>query len=343
MAILLTGGAGYIGSHCTKLLKKAGEAVLLLDDLRTGQERLVLAPLTRAALSDTAALAALFERHRIDAVMHFAAYIEVGESVENPLKYYENNFGGAVALIKAMVHHGVDRLVFSSTAAVYGEPEQVPIPETHPVRPANPYGRSKLMVEQMLAEAERAYGIRSVSLRYFNAAGADPEGEIGEMHQPESHLIPRLMETVYRGDARPGSEPAAPPDRKPVAIPIYGSDYPTPDGTCIRDYIHVMDLADAHLLALGHLRDGGGSTVFNVGSENGYSVLEVLAATERVTGRQVRREFHARRPGDPARLVASSARLRRELGWKPRFGLEQIISTAWAWRCKLGDSFQVTW
>lgn len=328
MAILLTGGAGYIGSHCTKLLKQAGEQVLLLDDLRTGHERLVLAPLTRAPLSDSAALDDLFERHRIDAVMHFAAFIEVGESVQNPLKYYENNFGGAVSLVKAMLRHGVKLLVFSSTAAVYGEPEEVPIPETHPTRPVNPYGRSKLMVEQMLTEAGCAYGLRAVSLRYFNAAGADPEGEIGEMHQPESHLIPRLMEIVYRG--------AAP-------MPVFGRDYPTPDGTCIRDYIHVMDLAEAHLRALRYLREGGASGVFNVGSENGYSVLEVLSATERVTEREARREFHPRRPGDAARLVASAARLRRELGWKPRCGLEDIIRTAWAWRCKLGDSFNVTW
>jgi UDP-glucose 4-epimerase len=328
MAILLTGGAGYIGSHCTKLLKQAGEEVLLLDDLRTGHKQLVLAPLKEAALAAPGVLDEMFERGAIDAVMHFAAYIEAGESVADPAKYYENNVGGAVALVKAMAGHGVRMLVFSSTAAVYGEAERTPIPETHPTRPVNPYGRSKLMVEQMLADAASAYGLRSVSLRYFNAAGADPEGEIGEMHRPESHLVPRLMEIIYRGER---------------AMPVYGNDYATPDGTCIRDYIHVTDLADAHLLALRYLRSGGESNVFNAGSETGYSVMEVLEAAARVTGREPAYHFEPRRPGDAARLVASSAKLRSGLGWQPRYGLDDIIRTAWAWRQRLGDSFRVIW
>jgi UDP-glucose 4-epimerase len=328
MAILLTGGAGYIGSHCTKLLKQAGEEVLLLDDLRTGHQQLVLAPLKQAALAAPGVLDEMFERGAIEAVMHFAAYIEAGESVADPAKYYENNVGGTVALVKAMVRHGVRMLVFSSTAAVYGEAEQTPIPETHPTRPVNPYGRGKLMVEQMLADAASAYGLRSVSLRYFNAAGADPDGEIGEMHRPESHLVPRLMEIIYGGER---------------AMPVYGNDYATPDGTCIRDYIHVTDLADAHLLALRYLRAGGESKVFNAGSETGYSVMEVLEAAARVTGKEPAYHFEPRRPGDAARLVASSAKLRAELGWQPRYGLDDIIRTAWGWRQKLGDSFRVTW
>lgn len=328
MAILVTGGAGYVGSHCAKLLVRAGEKVLLLDDLRTGRRALAVAPLIEAALEAPGVLDRVFTEHRIDVVMHFAAFIEAGASVADPARYYQNNVGGSLALARAMVRHGVACLVFSSTAAVYGEPEQEPIPETHRTVPVNPYGRSKLMVEQVLMDCEAAYGLRSARLRYFNAAGADPEGQLGEQHEPESHLIPRLMETAYRGE---------PP------LPVYGNDYPTPDGTCIRDYVHVNDIAEAHILALRYLRDGGAGQAFNIGSQCGFSVLQVLDAAERITGRPAPRVFQPRRPGDPARLIASSEKIRSELGWRSRFGLDDIISTAWKWRQKLGDAYRVVW
>lgn len=328
MAVLLTGGAGYVGSHCAKLLRLAGEELLLLDDLRTGDRRLAQAPLIEAAIGAPGLLDRLFTENRIDAVMHFAAFAEVAESVREPAKYYRNNFSETETLIEAMIRHGVRVLVFSSTAATYGEPREIPIPETHPTVPVNPYGRSKRMAEQLLADCEAAYGLRAVSLRYFNASGADPDGEIGEIHQPESHLIPRIMESAFRGEP---------------ALPVYGTDYPTPDGTCIRDYVHVNDIAQAHILALRYLRDGGCGQIFNVGSQNGYSVLEMLGATERITGCPVPRQLHPRRPGDPARLIASSEKLRRELGWQPRYGLDDIIATAWRWRQKLGSSYRVRW
>ncbi len=332
MAVLLTGGAGYVGAHCARLLLEAGEEVLLLDDLRSGHRAQALAPLVEAAISAPGELDRIFSGRRIDAVMHLAASIEAGESVLDPAKYYRNNFGETLALVEAMLRHGVRRLVFSSTAAVYGEPQELPIPETHPTAPLNPYGHSKRMAEQLLFDAEAAHGLRTVCLRYFNAAGADPGGQIGERHEPESHLIPCVMEAAYRG---------APP------LPVFGRDYPTPDGTCIRDYVHVTDIARAHLLALAYLRGdsaGQGQTegqVFNIGSEQGHSVLEVLEAAERLTGRAVPRVFRDRRAGDSARLVASAAKIRRHLGWRPQFTLDDILSSAWRWRRELGDSYHL--
>jgi len=251
------------------------------------------------------------------AVMHFAAFTAVGESVSDPGKYYRNNVGGTLSLIEAMAAHGVDKLVFSSTAAVFGEPEEVPITEGCAQRPINPYGRSKLMVEQMLGDFDRAHGLRSVPLRYFNAAGASPDGEIGECHDPETHLIPLALDAVA--------------GRGPELI-VFGDDYPTPDGTCIRDYIHVGDLADAHVRALRHLEAGGASRAFNLGTGAGVSVREILDAIERVTGRAVPHRFGPRRPGDPPVLVSDASRARAELGWNPSLSdIDTIIATAWSW------------
>jgi len=319
--ILVTGGAGYIGSHVVKDLGEKGFQVVVLDNLSTGHRNSVLAgEFVEGDLADTALLHNLLERYRPSAVMHFAAFIEVGESVRDPLKYYRNNTANTINLLSAMERHGIENIIFSSTAAVYGIPEAVPISEIQPVRPINPYGQAKAFVEKVLEDASGAGRVRYVSLRYFNAAGADPGGKIGECHNPESHLIPLTLKAA-KGERR--------------SITMFGTDYPTPDGTCIRDYIHVTDLADAHLRALDHLLQKGGSTSLNCGYGHGYSVREVIDAARRVTAVDICVETAARRPGDSPALVADSSALRRSLGWTPRHDdLEYIVRTAWVWEKK---------
>ncbi|MDI1443477.1 UDP-glucose 4-epimerase GalE [Polyangium sp. 6x1] len=322
--VLVTGGAGYIGSHAALALAARGDRPLVLDNLSKGHrepiERVLGVPVIQADTRDRAALDVIFARERIDAVMHFAAFMEVGESVLDPLKYYENNVHGTVTLLQAMQAAGISTLVFSSTCATYGVPEVVPIPEEHPQNPLNPYGRSKLVVEKILAECETAWGLRSVSFRYFNAAGAHPNGLLGEDHDPETHLIPLALHAAL------GKRPS---------IRIFGEDYDTPDGTCVRDYIHVSDLADAHVLGLDYLLGGGASTAVNLGNGRGFSVKEVIAAAARVTGREIAVEKAERRPGDSPVLVGASARARELLGWSPRYPeLDTIIAHAWAWHQK---------
>ena len=321
MNLLITGGAGYIGSHMTQYLLKLGHEVTVFDNLSHGYRDAVPAGrLIVGDLQDGATLDALFKQGRFDGVMHFASFIEVGESVLNPQKYYENNVSNTLNLLKVMHVHQVQRFIFSSSAAVYGEPEYVPIDEQHPKAPLNPYGRSKWIVEQCLEDFDRAHQLRSISLRYFNAAGADPEGRLGERHEPESHLIPLVLK------AATGALPS---------IKIFGRDYDTPDGTCIRDYIHVRDLCDAHLLALQNLMEGGKSDVFNLGNGNGFSVQEVIDTARKVTGKEISAVDAPRRPGDPARLIADSTRAFNELHWQPKFAsLEQIIGDAWRWETR---------
>ena len=322
--VLVVGGAGYIGSHAVKYLAGRGVPTLVLDNLVYGHRSFVKwsDDFILADLADREALRLVFARYRIRAVMQFAAYTYVGESVTDPGKYYRNNVIGTMNLLDAMREAGVDRIVFSSTCATYGEPEEVPIPETHPQHPINAYGTSKLMIEQVLADYGRAYGLRSCALRYFNAAGADPDGEIGEWHDPETHLIPLVL------DAAQGKRPA---------ISVFGTDYPTPDGTCLRDYIHVNDLAQAHHLALEYLGQGGASTAFNLGNGNGHSVNEIIDCARRVTGREIAVRYEGRRAGDPPALVGSAERARRELGWQPAFGdIDTIVGTAWKWHRTMG-------
>ncbi len=318
MNILVTGGAGYIGSHTVLELINRNHRVVVLDNLSKGHRAaLGGVELVHGDTSDTVLLKELFKKHRIEAVVHFAASSLVGESVRQPADYYHNNVVKGLALLDAMVESGVLCMVFSSTAAVYGEPVEVPIPEEHPTVPTNPYGATKLALEGAMGWYGRAYGLRCTSLRYFNAAGADPSGEIGEDHDPESHLIPLVLKSAM------GLIPH---------LEIYGTDYPTPDGTCVRDYIHVSDLAAAHALALDALASGTPSAVYNLGNGNGYSVLEVIKTAEEVVGRPIKVKYGPRRPGDPAALVASSRRIKNELGWQPRFAdLKTIIETAWRW------------
>lgn len=319
--ILVIGGAGYIGAHMSKDLLRAGYDVLILDDLSRGHRDLLAGgTFYEGDLGDNALLKKIFRAHKVDAVMHFAAYSLVGESVEQPLAYYRNNVARTVELLDTMVQHDVKRFIFSSTAAVYGEPVTVPIDEDHPCQPTNPYGTSKVAVEHMLADCQRAYGLQYASLRYFNAAGADASSEIGERHEPESHLIPLVLQ-VAAGQRE--------------SIKIFGTDYPTPDGTCLRDYVHVSDLAQAHLLALRHLSAGGESAVYNLGNSKGYSVREVIETARRITGHPIPTVTAARRPGDPAQLIADSTKIRRKLSWEPRYeDLTSIIETAWAWHQK---------
>jgi UDP-arabinose 4-epimerase len=316
--VLVTGGAGYVGSHACKALAGAGYTPVVFDNLVYGHEAAVRwGPLARGNILDRAELDAAFRQYSPCAVMHFAAYAYVGESVENPGKYYRNNFCGTLNLVEAMRDHGVDKLIFSSTCATYGVPRSLPIPESHEQVPINPYGRSKLMIEQLLRDFDHAHALRSVSLRYFNAAGADPDGETGEDHDPETHLIPLVL------DAAAGLRPH---------ITVYGTDYPTGDGTCIRDYIHVTDLARAHLLALQYLGNGGSTSVYNLGNGKGFSVTEVINAARRVTGREIPVVIGARRPGDPPALVGDASLIRAQLGWEPRLGsLEDMVGTAWRW------------
>jgi len=314
-SILITGGAGYIGSHTAHLLKRHGYDVVIVDDLSRGHEHNVRGfPFHKLRMQDTAALADVLGAAKIEAVIHFAAYIAVGESTRVPELYFANNTGGTISLLTAMVAAGVSKMVFSSTAAVYGMPQTAPIPETSPYAPLSPYGDSKVMVEKILDWIDQFRGLRSVCLRYFNACGADAASGLGEEHDPETHLIPLLLRAVSTGEP----------------ITLFGDDYPTADGTCIRDYIHVMDLADAHVLALRHLLDGGESQRFNVGTGSGYSVREVLSAVEEVTGRKVPFRMGPRRDGDPAVLVANSDKLKTALGWRPRYtDVRDIVRSAW--------------
>ncbi len=313
--ILVTGGAGYIGAHTVCLLMRRGFDPIVVDDLSRGHRHNVDARRLHVLnICDTAALSRLMVAEGIQAVVHFAAFIAVGESAREPELYFSNNIGGSLSLFDAMQRAGVSRLVFSSTAAVYGAPAQTPICEDMPIAPESPYGESKAAVERILASLDRFRGLRSISLRYFNACGADTEAGLGEEHDPETHLIPLLLKAVITG----------------TPITLFGDDYETPDGTCIRDYIHVNDLAEAHILALESLLGGGPSAVYNVGTGTGYSVREVLRAVEEVTGRQVPFVVGPRRAGDVPELVADSRKLRTELGWQPRFsGLREIVSAAW--------------
>ena len=316
--ILVAGGAGYIGSHMVALLVKRGYDVIVADNLRTGHWQSVKGArkLYVGDLRDGSFLHQVFTENKINGVINFAAFSLVGESVTNPLKYYGNNVEGAVSLLTAMQAHGVDKIVFSSTAATYGEPEKQPIEEGDRTEPTNPYGATKLAIENMLKWCDGAYGIRYVALRYFNAAGSDTEAGIGEDHNPESHLIPLVMKTALGQRDHIG---------------IFGEDYPTPDGTCVRDYIHVKDLAEAHLLALEYLERGGGSDVFNLGNGTGYSVREIIDTARQVTGKEIKAVAEPRRDGDPSVLIASNKKAAQVLGWKPVLGLEQIISDAWVW------------
>jgi UDP-glucose-4-epimerase GalE len=321
-AILVTGGAGYIGSHTAHLLRRHGYDVVIADDLSRGYEHNVRGfPFHKLRMRDTAALAEVLSAARIEAVIHFAAYIAVGESTKVPELYFSNNTGGTLSLLTAMVASGVSKMVFSSTAAVYGMPQTVPIPETSPYAPVSPYGDSKVMVEKILAWMDQFRGIRGVCLRYFNACGADADLGLGEEHDPETHLIPLLLRAVTT------AEP----------ITVFGDDYPTADGTCIRDYIHVMDLADAHVLALRHLLGGGESQRFNVGTGAGYSVREVLRAVEEVTGRKVPFRMGPRRDGDAPVLVANSNKLTTALGWRPRYtDVRDMVRSAWEFHRRHG-------
>lgn len=319
MAILVLGGAGYIGSHTALELVKAGNEVVIADNLVTGYRKAIPegAKFYKGDLRDSDFLDNLFHQEKIDAVIHFAAYSLVGESVTNPLKYYDNNLYGTKVLLEAMVKNNVGKIVFSSTAATYGEPENIPILESDRTCPTNPYGETKLAMEKMFKWTAEAHGLRYVSLRYFNACGADESGTIGEAHNPESHLIPLILQV---------------PNGKRETISIYGTDYDTPDGTCIRDYIHVTDLAQAHILAVQYLNNGGESDIFNLGNGVGYSVREVIETARKVTGHPIPATETSRRAGDPARLVASSEKAKKILGWKPvHDSLEEIIASAWNW------------
>ena len=319
MAILVCGGAGYIGSHAVHALIEKGEQVVIVDNLQTGH-RGALNPKAKfyeGDIRDASVLDKIFTENKVEAVIHFAANSIVGESMEKPLLYFNNNVYGMQVLLEAMVRHGVDKIVFSSTAAVYGEPKRVPIHEDDETCPTNTYGETKLTMEKMMKWVSRANGVRYVSLRYFNAAGALPDGSIGEDHATETHLIPLILQV---------------PTGRRDHITVFGDDYPTPDGTCLRDYIHVVDLADAHVLALEYLRKGGASDIFNLGNGQGFSVKEMIAAAEKATGRSIKVEIGARRAGDPAQLIASSEKAHSVLGWKPQFtDVEQVIGTAWRW------------
>lgn len=315
MAILVTGGAGYVGSIVAYELIKQGYHVVILDNLCQGHREAVPqgAEFYYGDICQPECLDFVFSKHKVEAVMHMAAETIVSRSVTDPASYFRNNVCGGMNLLEAMLRHDVTKIIFSSSAAVYGEPEEVPIPEDHPTRPLNSYGESKLMFERILDWFGRAYGIRHISLRYFNASGA--ADDLGEDHRPETHLIPNVLRAAL--EDRP--------------VPIYGTDYPTPDGSCLRDYVHVIDIAQAHILALERLNELSGR-VYNLGNSKGYSVLEVIAAAERVTGKEIQIDVQPRRPGDPAVLIASAERAREELGWKPQFStIEEIIETAWSW------------
>ncbi|MGO9485290.1 MAG: UDP-glucose 4-epimerase GalE [Rhodomicrobium sp.] len=317
-AVLVTGGAGYIGSHACKALWHAGYLPIAYDNLIYGHDWAVKwGPLERGDIKDRARLDEVITRYSPKAIMHFAAFTAAGESVSNPGKFYRNNVSDSLTLLEAARDQGIGRFVFSSSAAIYGIPDRLPIAEETPQSPINPYGASKLMVERMLADFDRAHGLKSMALRYFNAAGADPENEIGESHDPETHLIPLVLDAASGRRER---------------VTIFGNDYDTPDGTCVRDYIHVSDIAGAHVKALNALEAGAAAGAYNLGIGRGFSVLEVIAEVERVTGRCVSTVAGNRRPGDPAELVADAAKVRKELSWEPQItGLGEIVGTAWAW------------
>ena len=318
MAILVVGGAGYIGSHIVKMLNEEKREVVVLDNLEKGHIQAIgNSKLEKADLRDAKSLRKVFENNNIDSVMHFAAYSLVGESMQDPAKYYENNVYGTLNLLKTMVDFDVKKIIFSSTAAVYGEPEYIPIDEDHPKKPTNVYGETKITIERMLDWFDKIYSVKSVRLRYFNAAGADPSGIIGELHDPETHLIPIVLQ-------------AALGEREYISI--FGDDYDTKDGTCVRDYIHVNDLAKAHILALEYLKSENKSNFFNLGNGNGYSVKEIIDVAKEVTNIDIPVKMASRRAGDPAILIASSEKIKKILGWKPRFyDIKTIISTAWKW------------
>jgi UDP-glucose 4-epimerase len=322
--ILVTGGAGYIGSHAVLALQQAGFTVIVLDNLVYGHRELVehelKAELIVGDIGDRALLDQLFGDRQIDAVMHFSAYAYVGESVTDPAKYYRNNVVATLTLLEAMVAANIKKFIFSSTCATYGIPKSVPIPEDHPQSPINPYGATKLMVERILADFGVAYGLKSVCFRYFNAAGADPNGRLGEDHNPETHLIPLVLLAALG---------------KRESISIFGTDYPTPDGTCIRDYVHVADLANAHLLGLQYLLEGGDNQVFNLGNGSGFSVREVIEAAKQVTGQDIKVVECDRRPGDPPALVGSSEKAKQLLGWQSQYAdLQKILTHSWNWHQK---------
>lgn len=319
--VLVTGGAGYIGSHTVKELRRRGDKVIVFDNLSSGRREFTAdAELVVGDLLDHRAVREVLTRRRFDAVLHFASLIQVGESFADPRKYYEHNLTASLNLLGAMLDADVGRFIFSSSAAVYGLPEKTPIPEDHPLRPFNPYGRTKAVIESILGDYDRAYGLRFFSLRYFNASGADPDGGLGECHDPETHLIPNVLRTALGRRA---------------ALDVFGTDFPTPDGTAVRDYIHVSDLAAAHVLALDHLISGGSSGAVNLGTNRGYSVREIIGRAEAVTGRRVPVVERPRREGDVPVLLASSEKAERQLGWSRNFSdIETILATAWAWHKK---------
>jgi UDP-glucose 4-epimerase len=316
--ILVTGGAGYIGSHYVLYERERGNEVVVLDNMVYGHKEAVLdTPLVIGDLGDRAVLDKLFADYKVDAVVHFAAFASVGESVAHPERYYNNNVKATLNLLDTMRDHNIRYFVFSSSCATYGNPQYVPMDEKHPQNPINPYGESKFICEKIMQAYDHAHGLRFGSLRYFNAAGADPDGRIGESHDPETHIIPNILQAAQG---------------KKDGVTLFGTDYDTPDGTCIRDYIHILDLAQAHSLVLEKMKAGGDSGFYNLGSETGYSVKEVIGICEKVTGKKIPVKTGDRRPGDPPRLVASAAKAKAELGWKPRFGeLEETVSTAWNW------------
>lgn len=322
MAILVCGGAGYVGSHAVHELIQQNEDVVIVDNLQTGHKQAIhpQAKFYQGDIRDAVILDKIFTENKIDAIIHFAANSLVGESMVEPLKYFNNNVYGMQVLLESMVKHKIDKIVFSSTAAVYGEPKRVPIMEDDETKPTNPYGETKLTMEKMMKWVNKANGINYVSLRYFNVAGALDDGSIGEDHTPETHLIPLILQV---------------PLKKREHITIFGEDYPTEDGTCLRDYIHVIDLADAHIRAMNYLRSGKESNIFNLGNGKGFSVKEMIAAAEKATGESIKVEVGARRAGDPAQLIASSEKAQTILGWKPRYtNIEQIIKTAWTFHKK---------
>ncbi|MEK4298288.1 UDP-glucose 4-epimerase GalE [Oceanobacillus sp. FSL W8-0428] len=327
MTILVSGGAGYIGSHTVLYLQQQNEEVIVLDNFSKGHRRALHdVKLYEGDLADTVLLDKVFQENKIDAIIHFAASSLVGESMEKPLDYYENNVLSTFQLIKKAVEYKVNNIVFSSTAATYGEPKNIPILETDPTIPTNPYGETKLAIEKMLKWAHEAYELNSICLRYFNAAGADPEGYIGEDHTPESHLIPIVLEAALgqRSDVK-----------------IFGDDYPTADGTCIRDYIHVLDLAQAHYLAVQKLINDGGCDIFNLGNGQGFSVKEVIETCRKVTQKEIKADVAPRREGDPAQLIASSERAKNNLGWKPQYDqLETMVQHAWNWHSTHANGFE---
>lgn len=330
MNILVTGGAGYVGSHTVQALLPIADQVIVYDNLSTGHVDAVPGEAANVKfvlgdIADRSLLAAVLKEEKIDAVVHFAAASLVGESMTKPSRYYNNNVAGTLALLDTLVENNVKKIVFSSTAAVYGEPETTPIEETAKLDPTNVYGRTKLMIEKMLADYDRAYGLHYVALRYFNAAGALDSGLIGEDHDPETHLIPLILKTALG---------------KRSSISIFGTDYPTSDGTCIRDYVHVSDLAAAHVLALNHLLGGGASKTYNLGSEQGFSVRQMIAAAKAVTGINFAVKEETRRAGDPAVLVASSRKIQEELGWQPqKSSIEAILASAWEWHQAYPDGY----